>query len=86
MLSVSGEKLSRLFGMMMDTADSAGLEDTLAKGDTVMEASAEMIEQAKGYSAGLEAAWLKKAEKKRISDPQAALDYYRSQVAELGAQ
>ncbi|PML81873.1 TRAP transporter substrate-binding protein [Enterovibrio norvegicus] len=85
-LSVSGEKLSRLFGKMMDDADKAGLEDTLAQNGNVNAASPDMIEQAKTFSEGLQEDWLKTAKKKRISDPQAALDFYQSQVRELGAE
>ncbi|BDU39518.1 TRAP transporter substrate-binding protein [Vibrio nigripulchritudo] len=86
LLSVSGEKLSRLFGQMMDQADEAGVKDTLAKQGNIQEATPEMIAQAKTYAEGLEKAWLKKAKKRRISDPEGALTYYREQVKSLGAE
>ncbi|KOO06341.1 TRAP transporter substrate-binding protein [Vibrio hepatarius] len=85
-LSVSGEKLSRLFGQMMDQADQAGVEDTLARNGNIQEASPEMVSQAKSFAQGLEEEWLKTAKKRRISNPEEALAYYHEQVELLGAE
>ncbi|STO56281.1 TRAP transporter substrate-binding protein [Grimontia hollisae] len=84
-LGVSGEKLSRLFGQMMDEADAAGVADNLAKGTPVVDASMQMVADAKALAVGIEAQWLKQAEG-RIKDPVAALDYYREQVAAFNEQ
>ncbi|MBD1557051.1 TRAP transporter substrate-binding protein [Vibrio sp. S9_S30] len=85
-LSVSGEKLSRLFGQMMDQADKAGVEETLAKNGNIQDASPAMVEQAKVYAQGLEKSWLQKAKERRIADPEGALAFYRDQVKALGAE
>lgn len=84
-LDVSGEKLSRLFGQMMDDADAAGVADNLAKGTPVVDADIQMVSDAKALAVGIEAQWLKQAED-RIKDPGAALDYYREQVAAFSGQ
>ncbi|USH02275.1 TRAP transporter substrate-binding protein [Grimontia kaedaensis] len=84
-LSVSGEKLSQLFGQMMDKADAAGVADSLAKGTPVVEADPQMVASAQAMAEGIEAQWLKQADV-RIKDPQTALDYYREQVSVFSGQ
>lgn len=84
-LAVSGEKLSRLFGQMMDDADAAGVADNLAKGTPVVEADTQMVADAKALAGDIETRWLKQAQS-RIKDPDAALNYYREQVATFNGQ
>ncbi|GAA3540563.1 TRAP transporter substrate-binding protein [Zobellella aerophila] len=82
-LAVSGERLSRLFGRMMDQADAEGVAYAESIGNTVTPASPELMSQLNTLSSGLEQDWLKLAARKPAVDGEAALTYYRQQLREL---
>lgn len=78
-MAVSGEKLSALFGKMMDDQDEAGVAFAKEKGNTMTEADAKTIEMAKELTADLPAQWLKDNADKGF-DAQAAMDFYKEQL------
>ena len=71
-LSVSGERLSRLAGQGWDDADKAGLQDAKASGSTVSTLSDEIHAQYLQIMAPVEQEWIAKASKKGF-DAAAAL-------------
>ncbi|NLO80551.1 MAG: TRAP transporter substrate-binding protein [Xanthomonadaceae bacterium] len=79
--SVSGEKLARLFGYMMDVADQRGIEFAKEQGNTFVELSAEDQEQLKELTKDLSQTWVKKVSR-RLPDAEEALEYYRTALAE----
>lgn len=80
-MAVSGEKLSALFGKMMDDQDQAGIAFAKEKGNTFTEASEAEIANAKAMTADMPAQWVKDNTNKGF-DAQAAMDFYQSQLKE----
>ncbi|MGF1681348.1 TRAP transporter substrate-binding protein [Photobacterium minamisatsumaniensis] len=78
-MAVSGEKLSRLFGKMMDDADDAGVEAALESGNEFSQAPEAMIEQVKVLTVGLKENWYKTAQKRKV-DGEAAYSYYLEEL------
>jgi TRAP-type C4-dicarboxylate transport system substrate-binding protein len=76
-LSVSGEKLTRLAGQAWDNADKAGHADALASGSTVTTASQATHAEYLDLMAPVEAAWIEQMNGLGI-DGKAALDELRS--------
>ncbi|SFC01048.1 TRAP-type C4-dicarboxylate transport system, substrate-binding protein [Marinospirillum celere] len=81
-MEVSGERLSRLFGEMMDLSDQAGVEFAKEKGNTFTEASSEVVEAAKQLTADLPDDWVERMNSSRV-DAEAALAFFRKQLQEL---
>ncbi|SEG28556.1 TRAP-type C4-dicarboxylate transport system, substrate-binding protein [Billgrantia desiderata] len=77
--SVSGEKLSRLFGYMMDVVDVRGIEFAEQRGNTFVELPAEEIERFQQMAAELPGEWMEAAGAKGI-DGQAAHAYFFEQL------
>ena len=75
-LSVSGEKLTRLAGQAWDNADKAGHADALASGSTVTTASQATHAEYLDLMAPVEAAWIEQMNGLGI-DGKAALDELR---------
>lgn len=82
--SVSGEKLSRLFGYMMDQADERGVEYAKSRGNSFTQLPDEDIARLKELSAELPEQWAQKVSG-RIDDPLAALAYYQEQLEATSA-
>lgn len=80
-MAISGEKLSGLFGKMMDVAGEEGVTFAKEKGHTFTEADADSIEAVKKMTANMPKQWLKDNAKKGF-DAQAAMDYYRELLNE----
>lgn len=74
--SVSGERLSRLFGYMMDVSDQRGVDFALERGNTFTEASEEDIERLREVTAGLIADWSAAVARRNV-DAEAALAHFR---------
>ncbi|TQE98838.1 MAG: TRAP transporter substrate-binding protein [Spiribacter salinus] len=80
--SVSGERLSRLFGHMMDIEDERGYEFGEEHDVTITEASDSFIQAVRDVSADLEAQWQKKAEAEGV-DGEAAMAMYERLINRL---
>lgn len=78
-MAVSGEKLSALFGQMMDDQDQAGIAFAKEKGNTITEADTATIDRAKAITADMPAQWLKDNTNKGF-DAKAAMEFYKSQL------
>lgn len=81
-MGVSGERLSRLFGEMMDISDESGVAFAKEQGNTFTEASPEVVAAARELTADLESTWVENAAKSGV-EAQAALDFFKAQLAEL---
>jgi TRAP-type C4-dicarboxylate transport system substrate-binding protein len=77
--SVSGEKLSRLFGYMMDVVDVRGIEFAEQRGNTFVELPAEEIERFQQMAADLPGEWMEAAGAKGV-DGEAAHTYFFEQL------
>ncbi len=77
--SVSGEKLSRLFGYMMDVVDVRGIEFAEQRGNTFIELPAEEIERFQQLAAELPEAWMEAAGAKGV-DGEAAHAFFFEQL------
>ncbi len=77
--SVSGEKLSRLFGYMMDVVDVRGIEFAEQRGNTFVELPAEEIERFQQLAADLPGAWKQAAGAKGV-DGEAAHAFFFEQL------
>lgn len=80
--SVSGEKLSRLFGHMMDIEDERGIEFGREQGNTVTDAPDEFVEAVRRVSAELEEEWKAQAEEMGV-DGAAAMEKYQELINQL---
>lgn len=78
-MAVSGEKLSALFGQMMDDQDQAGIAFAKEKGNTITEADATIIDTAKAITADMPTQWLKDNANKGF-DAKAAMEFYKNQL------
>lgn len=76
-MSVSGEKLSKLSGQQWDAADTAGLAAAKEAGTTITTASADIHKKYLAIMAPVEAGWLERANKAGI-DGKAALEELRA--------
>ena len=76
-MSVSGEKLSKLSGQQWDAADTAGLAAAKEAGTTITTASAEIHKKYLAIMAPVETEWLERANKAGI-DGKAALEELRA--------
>lgn len=76
---VSGERLSRLFGYMMDVVDVRGIEFAEEQGNTFIDLPAEEVERFQQMVADLPDAWMATAEEKGV-DGEAAYDYFFEQL------
>ena len=83
--SVSGERLSRLFGVMMDTVDVRGVEFAEAMGNTVIELPPEEVERFMAMAEALPDDWMAAAAEKGV-DGEAALAHFREQLAAVGGE
>ncbi|MEQ5800536.1 TRAP transporter substrate-binding protein [Halomonas sp. H10-9-1] len=79
--SVSGERLSRLFGYMMDTMDVRGVEFAEEQGHTFTELGAEDLEKLRGISDEMITEWADKVSDSRGVDAMAAIEFFREQLA-----
>jgi TRAP-type C4-dicarboxylate transport system substrate-binding protein len=77
--SVSGEKLSQLFGYMMDVVDVRGIEFAEERGNTFIELPAEEVERFQQMAAELPGAWKEAASDKGV-DGEAAHAYFFEQL------
>ncbi|MBB3184503.1 TRAP-type C4-dicarboxylate transport system substrate-binding protein [Halomonas fontilapidosi] len=82
---VSGERLSRLFGYMMDVVDVRGVEFAKQQGNTFIELPAEEVERFQQMASELPAAWFEVASDKGV-DGEAARDYFLEQLDKAGAE
>lgn len=79
-LEVSGERLSRLFGYMMDTMDVRGVDFAEQQGHTFTELGEEDLETLRGMSDDMIEAWAETASSNRGVDAMAAINYFREQL------
>jgi TRAP-type C4-dicarboxylate transport system substrate-binding protein len=77
--SISGEKLSRLFGKMWDDADVSAYQAAVEGGHTFTPATPNMIATLKESSAPLLNNWYKVAKKRKVDGP-AAYKYFHQQL------
>lgn len=82
-MGVSGERLSRLFGFMMDTVDVRGVEFAEEMGNTFIELPAEEVERFMAMAADLPDGWMVAAAEKGV-DGEAALARFREQLEAAG--
>ncbi|OEY65952.1 TRAP transporter substrate-binding protein [Marinobacter sp. X15-166B] len=78
--AVSGERLSRLFGYMMDVSDRRGVEFAKQQGNTFTQADEKDIAMLREVSDRLIADWAKAVGSQGF-DPQEALQYFRQRLA-----
>ncbi len=76
---VSGERLSRLFGYMMDVVDVRGIEFAEQQGNTFIDLPAEEVERFQQMAADLPNTWKAAAEQKGV-DGEAAHAYFFEQL------
>lgn len=76
-MAISGEKLSALFGQMMDIAGKEGVAFAKQKGHTFTKADKASIEAVRKMTANMPKQWLK-ANANKGFDAQAAMSFYQS--------
>lgn len=80
-MAVSGEKLSALFGKMMDDETQTGIEFAKENNNTITEADSVTIAAMKKMTADLPKQWIKDNANKGF-EPQAAMDFYLQQLSD----
>ncbi len=80
-MAVSGERLSRLFGYMMDVHDERGMTFGEEQGVTFNSLSDQELQQLKEMTADLPDEWVRTAANDRGVDGEAALEHFRQQLA-----
>ncbi|WP_447554412.1 TRAP transporter substrate-binding protein [Vreelandella sp. EE22] len=80
---VSGERLSRLFGYMMDVVDERGIEFAKEQGNTFIELPAEEVERFQQMAADLPGQWESEASKRDV-DGEAARAFFLEQLEAVG--
>ncbi|MDN3522942.1 TRAP transporter substrate-binding protein [Halomonas ramblicola] len=83
--TVSGERLSRLFGYMMDVSDERGVEFAEELGNTFTQASEEDIAMLREVSDELIDQWAEEVGSGEL-EPKEALQYFRDQLAEAAKE
>ena len=78
--SVSGERLSRLFGYMMDVVDVRGVDFAEELGHTFTELGDEDLNTLKSMSDSMIAEWAESVSENRNVDAMAAIEFYREQL------
>ncbi|WP_299313938.1 TRAP transporter substrate-binding protein [uncultured Halomonas sp.] len=78
---VSGERLSRLFGYMMDTMDVRGVAFAEEQGHTFTELGADDLETLRGISDDMIADWAESVSSSRGVDAMAAIEFFREQLS-----
>jgi len=79
--AVSGERLSRLFGYMMDTMDVRGVTFAEEQGHTFTDLGGDDLEALRGISDDMIEAWAESASASRGVDAMAAIEFFREQLA-----
>ncbi|MCE8017193.1 TRAP transporter substrate-binding protein [Halomonas sp. MCCC 1A17488] len=79
--AVSGERLSRLFGYMMDTVDVRGVAFAEERGHTFTELNGSDLETLRGISDALVEEWAESVTESRGVDGMAAIAYFHEQLA-----
>ncbi|QTF92685.1 TRAP transporter substrate-binding protein [Halomonas sp. BM-2019] len=79
--AVSGERLSRLFGYMMDVSDERGVEFGEARGATFTQVPEADIERLRAVTDALVTEWSEAVEARGV-DAASALAFFREQLAE----
>lgn len=82
---VSGERLSRLFGYMMDVVDVRGVEFAEQQGNTFIELPDEEVARFQQMASELPGAWFDTADPKGV-DGEAARGYFLEQLDALGEE
>ncbi|RCV85673.1 TRAP transporter substrate-binding protein [Vreelandella rituensis] len=82
---VSGERLSRLFGYMMDVSDERGVEFAEEMGHTFTSLGDEDLETLRGISDDLIETWSENVSDRGV-DADAALEYFHQQLEEAAEQ
>jgi len=83
--SVSGERLSRLFGYMMDVVDVRGVEFARERGNTFIELPQAEIERFMAMTAELPDQWAESVGETGV-DGEAALAYFHEELAKVGEE
>lgn len=83
--SVSGERLSRLFGYMMDISDQRGVEFGEENGATFTQASEQDIDYLRGVASNLQDAWSESIKSRGVDAP-AALAFFHEQLVNAAAE
>ncbi|AIA74149.1 C4-dicarboxylate ABC transporter substrate-binding protein [Halomonas campaniensis] len=78
--SVSGERLSRLFGYMMDVVDVRGVDFAEELGHTFTKLGDEDLNTLKSMSDSMIAEWAESVSENRNVDAMAAIEFYREQL------
>ncbi|MFQ3788540.1 TRAP transporter substrate-binding protein [Halomonas sp. A29] len=79
--AVSGERLSRLFGYMMDTVDVRGVAFAEERGHTFTELNGSDLDTLRGISDALVQEWAETVSQSRGVDGMAAMQYFHEQLA-----
>lgn len=82
---VSGERLSRLFGYMMDVVDVRGIEFAKQQGNTFIELPEEEVERFQQMASELPGAWFEAAGAKGV-DGEAARGYFLEELDAAGEE
>lgn len=80
---VSGERLSRLFGYMMDVVDERGIEFAEQQGNTFIELPSEEVERFQQLAADLPGQWEAEASERGV-DGEAARAFFLEQLEVVG--
>ena len=81
--AISGEPLARELGQWQDRNDAAGREALEAAGNTVKEASPELVAAMEVAVAPVYEAWFETAREKGLENPEAVLEAFRAEVESL---
>ena len=79
--AVSGERLSRLFGYMMDVVDARGVEFAEEQGNTFTEISAADVDRLRDINEELVTGWSESVSDRGV-DALAAIEFFREQLVE----
>ncbi|MDT0502685.1 MULTISPECIES: TRAP transporter substrate-binding protein [unclassified Halomonas] len=85
LLSVSGERLSRLFGFMMDVVDGRGMAFAEEMGNTFIELPQEEVDRFMTLVEDLPEQWAEAVAEKGV-DGEAALEHFYEQLEEAGEE
>lgn len=80
-MRISGEVMARDIGKAYSKADQAAVEAMKAAGKTVVVAEGEFLAEIRKSLAGMEAAWVAKAKRKGMANPEAILAEFKADVA-----
>lgn len=84
--AISGEELSRAWGVAFDAQNPAARDALAEAGHEIVEASPELIAAVDEVRAGMVADWVEAARAAGVFDPEALMEGYRARYVDISAQ